>query len=184
MANQSITDFIKNFGGGTRVNRFNVTGTIGRTSGTGFNDFHVRSASLPAASVGAIPINFRGRTVSYPGDRVYLPWSIIVLDENPNEKKVVGTRTLYGAFHQWHESINSHASNTTRYTNPSNHFSSDVWTVNQLDTNGNKTIRQFRLHNCWPLAVGPIQLNMDQDNVLNSFAVTMLYSHFTYDDRK
>lgn len=183
MANQSITDFIKNFGGGTRINRFNVTGNIG-PSNTGLNDFHIRSASLPSAQVGGVSIHYRGRSVTYPGDRVYLPWQIVVLDENPNEKKVVGAKTIYGAFHEWHESINSHANNRTTQLNPSGHFANNVWTVNQLDTNGVSTIRQFKLFNCWPVAVGPIQLDMDKDNILNSFGVTIMYSHYTYDDRK
>ena len=39
----------------------------------------------------------------------------------------------------------------------------------------------FKLFNVWPIAVGPLTLDMSQDNVLNSFAVTMVYSHYTYD---
>ena len=93
MANDhSITDFITQFGGGTRLNRFKITGKLGDiTLGSSNTDlsqgggvYYVRSASVPGSQVGGIPINYRGRTVVYPGDRTYSPWNITVLDENPN----------------------------------------------------------------------------------------------------
>lgn len=183
---QSITNFISSFGGGTRTNRFRISGEIGglgSSTGTFFNPFHVRAATMPSAQVGAIPVNYRGRTVNYPGDRNYLPWQIVILDENPNEKQVPGTRTIYGAFHEWHESINSHATNTSKQTRPNNHFSS-VWNIDQLDVNGTSTLRQFTLHNCWPVMVGPLELNMDQDNTLGSFSVTVAYSHYIFANRR
>ena len=182
MANNSITDFITKFNGGTRINRFNVAGNIGgRTTGTAtpFNDFHITAASLPSAQVGAISINYRGRSISYPGDRVYAPWQIVVLDENPNGKKVIGAKTIYGAFHDWHQKINAHSSNTTVSVSPGNHFASNVWNVTQYDVNGTTPIRTFSLHNCWPLQVGPIELDMNKDNIIGSFAVTIVYSHYT-----
>jgi hypothetical protein len=183
---QSITDFISKFGGGTRTNRFRITGAIGglNNRSTSFNDFHIRAATLPSAQVGAIPVNYRGRTVNYPGDRNYLPWQIVVLDENPNEKRVPGAKTIYGAFHDWQEKINAHATNKSESTRPDRHFSSSVWNVDQLDVNGAQTIRSFKLYNCWPIMVGPIELNMDQDNLLGSFAVTVVYSHYTFDNRR
>ena len=84
----SITDFIGNFKGGNKANRFQFDGAIGAGKGDDEipnqnqflgNRFHVRSASLPASTFGAIPVNFRGRTVLYPGERVYAPWTITVL---------------------------------------------------------------------------------------------------------
>jgi len=182
---QSITDFINNFGGGTRTNRFRINGAIGRAGGssTSFNPFHVRAATLPSAQVGAIPVNYRGRTVNYPGDRSYLPWQIVVLDENPNEKRVPGGKTIYGAFHDWHESINSHAGNVSSQTRPDRHFSS-AWNIEQLDVNGRSTLRKFDLYNCWPIQVGPLDLNMDQDNTLGSFIVTVAYSHYIFANRR
>jgi hypothetical protein len=187
MANQSISNFITGFNGGTRVNRFRVSGTIPNitagnnntnTQSTALTDFHIRAASLPTSVTGVIPINYRGRTVNYPGDRMYQPWIITVLDD---VKTGTGTSTgsLYKAFHKWQNSINDHSSNTTTKPDPSDLFANNVWTVQQLDTNGSAVIRDFQIHNCWPVGVGPIELDMSQDNTLSTFAVTMLYSHFT-----
>jgi hypothetical protein len=186
--NHSITEFINKFNGGTRLNRFKITGTVGpRTGGTQVKlddqqgSFHIRAAALPSSQVGAIPINYRGRTVFYPGDRTYLPWNITILDENYN-----GTKTgtgLYQAFHKWHDQINSHTSNTTidsSKNNPANHFAVDRWSIQQLDVNGDRTLRSFGLWNVWPIAIGPIEMDMTKDNVIAEFAVTLIYSHFEH----
>lgn len=187
----SITSFISAFKGGTRLNRFKVTGGIGpnrSTDDTGA--FHIRSATIPEAQVGAIAINHRGRTVAYPGDRSYEPWQITILDDT-------GDSNLHKLFHDWHNYINAHDTNktqtvsttttgtsttstTTTALNPSEPFA-DTWTVEMLDVNGaSLPNRLFTLKNVWPATVGPIQLDMSQDNTLASFAVTLIYSHYTY----
>ena len=183
----SITDFINTFAGGTRLNRFRINGKLGSTTPQRLEDgggvFYVRSASIPASNIGAIPVNYRGRTVSFPGDKVYQPWMITVLDENPKENPNFNIHRL---FHEWHERINGNISNLSQVGNPLLHFSDQsllypsTWSVEQLDTNGPTVIRKFELFNCWPAVVGPIELDMSKDNTIASFAVTIVYSHFNY----
>ena len=182
MAN-TISDFINGFAGGTRQNRFKITGKIGSSSAGTFTDFStsnnsflVRTATLPNSTLGGIPVNYRGRTVVYPGERVYSPWQITVLDDKPAAKT-----KLFEAFHAWSNGINDHVSNNTTSlgVNPKNHFAT-TWTVEQLDTNGATTLtgRKFTLFNCWPQTVGDLALDMGADNTLASFAVTIFYSHY------
>ena len=179
-ANQSISSFINGFGGGTRPNRFYITGPVGGKGGGAAittldnNQFHVRSASLPNSTVGAIPINYRGRTVVFPGDRVYTPWQITVLDDVPS-----GKTRLFEAFHAWSNQLNDHGDNTSTQTLLKNHFAAD-WVVTQIDNNGSSVLRQFSLSNCWPISVGDFALDMGSDNTLSSFSVTIVYTHFEY----
>lgn len=178
----TISSFITSFGGGTRQNRFKITGTIGPKSiNNGVstftnNSFYVRTASIPNSTLGGIPVNYRGRTVVYPGERVYSPWVITVLDDMPDQKT-----KLFEAFHVWSNHINNHKSNNTgtltKQLDPKSHFATD-WTVDQLDTNGTTVIRQFTLHDCWPQTVGDLSLDMGADNTLSSFSVTIFYSHY------
>ena len=172
----NISDFINKFNGGTRVNRFEITGNIGASSGstsTAFSKFHIRSASLPEAILGNIAVNWHGRTVNYPGDRAYKPWNITILDDTGSGAK------LYKAFHDWHITINDHASNTcTNVTSPKGNFASD-WSVNQLDASGSDKIKTFTLSNCWPVGIGPLELDMGKDNTIGAFQVTILFSHYT-----
>jgi len=175
----SISQFIGGFNGGTRVNRFEVSGKIGPSpgglgSGIDFTKFHIRAASMPEAVLGNIAVNWHGRTVNYPGDRAYKPWNITIIDDHTKEKT-----SLYKAFHDWHQNINNHDSN--KYTNlakPSENFSS-AWTVSQLDADGAAAIKSFTLNNCWPVGVGPLELDMGKDNTIAAFQVTILFTHYT-----
>jgi len=183
--NTSINEFIQGFKGGTRLNRFEVIGNIspGAASTNQVTPFHIRTASLPEATVGPIAINYRGRTVAYSGDRTYLPWQITILDDHAGGD--ADKENLFKMFHDWHEKINAHGPNTTQFpsgTDPSSLWCPS-WIVQQLETNCNKPLpgRKFTLFNVWPIAIGPLQLDMSQDNILASFAVTIQYSHYTYD---
>lgn len=193
----SITDFIGKFKGGNKANRFQIDGAIGAGSGEGDaggqnnfigNRFHVRSASLPASTFGAIPVNFRGRTVLYPGERVYAPWTITVLDDN---KGVPGS-SLYEQFHDWSNQINDHDSNVmtipadptagTDGTKLGDAFHTNTWTIYQLSVNSEsitdgKHIRKTILHHCWPVRVGEIQFDMSKDNQLAAFEVEVRFSY-------
>lgn len=182
--NHSISDFINSFKGGTRLNRFVVEGHIGKGDGSmDLTPFHIRTASLPAAVVKPIGINYRGRSVAYSGDRAYNPWMISVLDDHNGQSG--GTENLFKKFHDWQNDLNSHVNNTANFAgnvDPKSLWTSS-WTVKQLNTNCDSALpgRTFTLYNVWPMEVGEIQLDMSQDNVLASFAVSLAYSHYTYD---
>jgi hypothetical protein len=185
MADQSINDFIRNFKGGTRLNRFQVTGNIGKgSSGKLLTPFHIRTASLPESTVGPIGVNYRGRSVAYSGDREYKPWIITVLDDHSGSDN--GDENLFKAFHDWHDRINSHGKNISNYdaggSDPKTLWA-NFWQVQHLNTNCDSALsgRTFTLFNVWPAAVGELQLDMAQDNTLASFSVTLAFSHYTYD---
>ena len=111
----------------------------------------------------------------YPGERVYSPWQITVLDDKPKNKT-----KLFEAFHAWSNDINDHGSNTTTKAglDSKKQFATNNWTVDHLDTNGTDVLRQFTLYHCWPQAVGDLVLDMGADNTLASFAVSIFYSHY------
>lgn len=183
--NHSINDFIQNFKGGTRLNRFTVEGNVGPGTSTTnrLTPFHVRSASIPEATIGPVSVNYRGRTVTYSGDRVYQPWQITVLDDHAGGQS--DPQNLFKMFHDWHDQINSHTGNITTFETGIDLSSlwSDVWTVKQYRLNCDSALygRAFKLFNVWPIGIGPLVLDMSQDNVLASFAVTLVYSHYTYE---
>ena len=93
----AISEFKNNFDGGTRPNRFVVSGALG-TSGDLPNHFMVKAASMPAQTLGIIPVPFRGRIAKVPGDRAYAEWTMTVLDET--------THDMRRQFEEWHEKQN------------------------------------------------------------------------------
>jgi hypothetical protein len=174
----SIQSFINGFRGGTRKNRFRVTGRF--PSGSGGDEtklqFHVLSASLPNSTLGIVNFPYRGRLIPYVGDRTYEPWDILVLDDS-----VAG---LYNAFQGWTELINNQATNEHDYVADDSWFGGaavdaaiqdNSWYIEQLDLNGDTT-KKITLRSCWPSTVSALQFNMAETG-FNSFAVRMNYNY-------
>jgi len=178
----NIADFRAKFKGGTRPNRFKITGTI-----PGSNDipqggdadpikgdgdisetsFLVKAASMPSATIGEIIVPFRGRGLRIPGDRIFEPWTFTVLDDG---------KGLREKFITWGDKINAHVKNLTK--DPSQQDDKAQWTVEMLDTK-DASIRTVKLHNCWPLTISPIDLSMDVADSLSEYSVTLAYDFWT-----
>ena len=173
LVSMGVDNFKKNFDGGTRPNRFVVTGEIGGDgSTTPINNLYVKAASMPSSTMGIIQVPFRGRVIKLPGDRAYPEWTITLLDETSDDFRT--------KFEAWNEAFNSHAENisgdqaggldltdTNLFTN---------WTVAQLDMQGN-VIRSTTLHNCWPVEVGAVDLTYDAADTLTEYSITLSYDY-------
>ena len=172
MANtpSSIDTFRRNFSGGNRTHRYNVT--MDFPSGVGpdrdLNQFFVRAVSLPPSQVNPIRVPYRGRILKWPGDRVYFPWTIRILDEG-------GSGSLWEGFQQWSRKINDHDSNISNDNWSS--WTTD-WKVHQEDVTG-RTVKTVTLHDVWPTVVGPITLDSNSIDTLVEFTVTVEYQWFT-----
>jgi len=214
-----ITDFLDGFNGGNRTNRFVVefkTGTLGpvveATAGDdqglagnaksvfanrsyatkdGYAGFHihVRATRIPELNIGTIPVNYRGKTILFPGDRQLANWEIIVLDDmsdTPGNEANYNSH-LHRAFMDWSNAIvptDSRLGVQDFYG--ATNYPGSTWRISQLDSwpvtatsgiSAPNTVRKFNMYNCWPKEVGPLQLDMASDNSINSFRVVMAYSH-------
>ena len=105
--NRTISDFKSKLnGGGARANLFVVEMTL---SNLGFEknlafdkdtfQFMCKAAQIPAQTISAIEIPFRGRTFKVAGDRTIDPWSVTIInDENFSLRK---------SFEEWSNQIAS-----------------------------------------------------------------------------
>jgi len=186
--NQDIQTFKQGFDGGTRPNRFVVTGEIGGENRKDVPSLLVKAASIPAQTLGIIQVPFRGRVAKLPGDRAYPEWTFTILDTNNNgdAEGAASGENWRRMFEKWHEGFNQHFENTAKepnvldgtdetwYTN---------WTVTQLDTQGFEIKdRSIRLVNCWPTEVGAIDLSYDTADTLTEYSVTLAYDYLTLAD--
>jgi hypothetical protein len=167
----SISTFINQFQGGTRPNRFRITGTAPAGVGDLFGPegIYCMASSLPESNVGIIPIPFRGRIYKFPGDRSYNEWTVTILDDN-------GTQ-LWGTWHRWSEKFNSHVDNLAAARDHKSNFC--TITVHHLDHQSDAVVKSIALQNAWPVQVGPVQLDMGAANQLVQFQVQIAYSHYT-----
>ena len=174
MAN--IDDFrAKLLGGGARANQFKVTITqptgifigldVERTS------FMVRSASLPAMTLGEIAVPFRGRSIYIAGDRTFdETWSTTFLNDTDF--------MIRNAMERWSHGIND-LRNARGVTNP-NAYQVDL-TVAQLDRD-DATLKTYVFRNAWPTSVSAIDLTSDTADAIEEFEVTWRYQHFEPSD--
>jgi hypothetical protein len=176
----NLSTFKNSFSGGTRANRFLVSGGIAfSTTSTSVTPkpFHIRSTFIPPITNITLELHGYGRKVHIPGDRQYAPWQISIYDDL-NGSTSVGTNSttpsnLWADFSNWSNRINNHKDNTPDSTLNSNNYKR-TWKIEHLDLNGD-TIKTFTMNGCWPKTVSAIDHNMANRNFLNTFSVVMLY---------
>jgi hypothetical protein len=212
----SIQSFITNFRGGTRKNRFRVkcnipgftipppptgepadftpTAVQSAESGAisslgGFDDFHVLAASLPTSIITTNPIDYRGRRILYPGDRIYSGdgfnvWTVTIQDDISNiptgstPSAITRRRNLWSRLHAWCNGINSHRYNVGNTTIASE---SDI-IVEQLNLNDTGVpLKKATLKNAWPQSITPIDMEMQARDQYNTFDVTFCFKYVEYE---
>jgi hypothetical protein len=169
--NNSLDNFKSNFHGGTRRNRFEISGSI--TGGGALTTYHAYAFTLPQVGIGEIPVDYRGRRLYIPGDRDYPQWTLTILDDNNG----AGSE-IYHGFQAWQKQINDHVANTSS-TNAD--AGRQRWVIKQLGFNGNDELKTFTLNGCWPVTVGPIQLSAGARDELVTFDVTVRYDYLQYE---
>lgn len=174
MAFQNIENFIQKFaGGGVRTNLFEVVGNVGPVDGELEQlNFLVRTAQLPASSVGVVEVPFRGRNVKIPGDRSFADWSIsVLLDQD---------FTLRDSFERWSSLINQHVDNSSAFTvQPIGGAGIyQNWQVYSLDRQGIRR-KGYNFVGCWPSEIGTVDLNNDPTTGIGEFPVTLTYQYWT-----
>lgn len=159
--------------GGARANMFEVKVNFPGYAG-GDNElasFMVRSAQLPASTVGLVEVPFRGRIVKLAGDRSFEPWTITVYNDVDHE--------LRGAFERWSSGMNTHEGNEAVQANDTTSYVADM-EVTQLDQQGNPSSQgKYTLVNAFPTNVSAIDLDFAQVGEVETFTVTLEYDFWT-----
>jgi hypothetical protein len=180
MPNMDISVFKQNFDGGSRPNRFAVTGQLG-PNGIAINNILVKAASMPESTLGIMTIPFRGRAVKIPGDRAYNEWTFSLYDSFREDLD------FREAFESWNASFNLHRENIPSDEALNNRGGLDLtnsnlfttWTVHQLSVDGTVQ-RSVSLHRCWPQIVSPIDLSYESANVPTEYQVTLAYDYLEH----
>lgn len=175
-----IGDFKAKFNGGTRPNRFVITGTMGgalQEKGD-VEPLLVKAGSMPVQTLGILQIPFRGRVAKLPGDRVYAEWTFTMIDDIGGEDENEGG--LRRKFEEWHAKFNKHEENIVDNPVTLSGTGDDYgeWTVVQLDMTGKEIPnRKIKLINCWPVEVGGIELSYDTADTLTEYSITLAYDY-------
>lgn len=167
----SLTDFKNNFNGGTRKNRFYVSGTF---PGGQFTKFHVNATSLPKMGTFAMEYNHFGRVWKFPGEKDYeYTWNFSVIDDYDTGNDAIN---LWKLFQSWQNLINNHSTNKSKIISADQTYKANNIAVHHLGINGEqegKPIKKFILNGCWPVLITPISFSMANASTFNSFTVQL-----------
>tara|TARA_Y100000310_G_C20123293_1_gene552454 strand:+ start:43 stop:576 length:534 start_codon:yes stop_codon:yes gene_type:complete len=168
----NIDDFkAQLIGGGARANQFRVTITEPTGIAIGLDvrrtSFLVRGSSLPAQTLGEIPIPFRGRSIYIAGDRPAPEgWTTTFLNDTDF--------MIRNAMERWMNGINDLANNTGVIA-PAD-YQTDL-TVEHLDRD-DAVLKSYIFRSAWPTSVGSIELTYDEATAIEEFEVNWRYQHF------
>jgi len=135
----SINEFRSQLvGGGARPSLFQVQITNPVLGIADFKvPFMVKTAALPASTLGEYTVPYFGRLVKYAGDRTFEPWSVTVINDED-----FGIRN---AMEAWSNSINSHVTNSRSL--PQNYKSDAV--ITQFSKDGS-ILRVYNFEGLFP----------------------------------
>ena len=166
----NIDDFkSKLTGGGARSNLFRATITYpGFAAGDiELTSFMCKSAQLPASTIEAIEVPFRGRQLKIAGDRTFEPWSITIINDTDF--------AVRNAFERWMNGVNGHEENTG-LTNPTDYKADMI--IEQLDKSG-IAVKRYDFKGSFPTSVGAIDVSYDTENEIEEFEVEIQYDYWT-----
>ena len=180
---RSIVDFrSKMRGGGARNNLFEVTieypDLLGLNTDSdgpkGTGEFLIKAAQIPASELGNIPVPFRGRVLPVAGDRVFVPWTVTVINDT-NFK-------IRDAMEKWSNFIND-LQTSQGSINPEEYQTAGF--VKQLSREGENNpgeidvLREYRFEGIYPNTVSDIALDYGSTDQIEEFQVTFNYLFYS-----
>jgi hypothetical protein len=196
-SSRTLEDFkARLIGGAARPNLFEVelnfpNFAVTNTQTTTGNDetrsiselsrFMIKTANLPASSVGVIEVPFRGRNLKIAGDRTFDVWTITVINDVD-----FSIRT---AFERWMNAINKHDDNSG-LINPAQYQKdaivrqfgrSSLASAQSNVTNPNVTnpgdpmpvLKAYKFYGIFPTSVSAIDLSYDSADTIEEFTVDL-----------
>ena len=185
--------------GGARPNLFlvrlnfpNLAGVVdigsdSSKTATETSEFLVKTAQIPASSVGVIEVPYRGRMLKVAGDRTFEPWSVTVVND--------GDFNIRKAFEKWSRGINAHTENVAQLgygADGGETYCRDM-TVYQLVRDGIKpsktpaniengvdgmdVVRAYRFYDS-PSAISAIDLSYESNDQIEEFTVEFQFNYF------
>ena len=157
---------------GVRANRYKVVPT-GGPSGTLdpiTAEIYIKALSIPGSQIGMIPVSFQGRQIKFSGERQFGEWAFTVYDS--------ADKNVRNKFEDWISLMDSPLEHIVKYNQTGD------WDVYYNDAVGQghpggslNSPKGFRLHNCWPVDISPIDLSYDMVDSFAEFTITLAYDY-------
>lgn len=173
----------------TTLNQIVDIGTVdASTSITERAEFLVKTAQLPASTIGTIDVPFRGRMMKVAGDRTFEPWTVTVIND--------GEFGIRKAFETWSRGINALTENVSQLgygdDNPGYCVDLEVFQLSRDGKSPNKTpqsitaagvdgmdvVRSYKFYDAWPSSLSAIDLSYESNDQIEEFTVEFQYNYY------
>jgi hypothetical protein len=128
--------------------------------------FMCKTAQLPGATLGVVPVQYFGRELKFVGNRTFVDWTITVINDEDF--------MIRNAFERWMAGINSHALNIRNPAALTPTGYSVDGTVNQFGKNGN-ILKKYKFVGLFPTDLTPIDVDWGANDTIEEFSVTLSY---------
>lgn len=157
-------------GDGARPNLFEVTMPFPAFAAPGNAQtkmsFMCKTAQLPGATVGIVPVQYFGRELKFAGNRTFVDWTVSVI----NDEDFV----IRNAFERWMNGINSHAGNLRNEAAQSSVGYTVDSEVRQYGKNGD-ILKKYKFVGMFPTDLSPIDVDWGSNDTIEEFTVTFSY---------
>ena len=169
-------------GGGARPSLYKITINNTQQGSLGLNEYEsflVKAASIPAANIAPLPVNYAGRAYKWNGFRTYDIWTVTIIND---EDFTARNRMM-----QWMRVIGGHldGNRTKAYGSPlsgqGTAGKSSQWfdgnaTVSQLGTDG-QVKQVYKFYNLWPTEIAEIPVDWSND-AIQEYTVGFAYDYW------
>ena len=154
-------------GGGARPSLFQVQITNPVLGVADFKvPFMVKTAALPASTLGSYTVPYFGRQVKYAGDRTFEDWTVTIINDEDF--------SIRNAMEAWSNSINSHIGNTRAL--PQDYKSDAI--ITQYGKDG-QTLRIYNFEGLYPINISEVAMSWETTDSIEEFTVTFQYDLWT-----
>ena len=128
--------------------------------------FMCKTAQLPGATLGVVPVQYFGRELKFVGNRTFVDWTITVI----NDEDFVVRNT----FERWMNNINSHSLNIRNPAAlaPGNYTVDGE--VSQFAKTGS-VIKKYKFVGLFPYEITPIDVDWGANDTIEEFSVNLSY---------
>lgn len=165
MPDPNITNFISQFSGGARPNRYEVLLSFpnGVPNEMEKLSFTCKATSLPSSIVNKVDVPYMSRMIPVAGDRTIDDWNVTIIND-------VDFR-VRAAFETWLNRINGHEGNISAggWQDPKQYYA-DAEVV-QFDRE-HREIKKIKMRNIFPTNMADIALGWGDNDAIEEFQVT------------
>lgn len=164
-------------GDGARPNLFEISMPFPGFSAPGNAQskltFMCKTAQLPGATIGVVPVQYFGRELKFAGNRTFADWTITVLNDEDF--------SVRNAFERWMNGINSHNLNVRNPAALAPLGYTVDGDVKQFGKQGD-ILKKYKFIGLFPTDVSPIDVDWGNNDNIEEFSVTLSYQWWTSEE--